>query len=276
MSETSHPDQSGIPEERPTLSTCAASAESVISPAAVQASATPENNPSHSEKDSVDRQLPAREKLLKKLTGTRSRIAYSLIGTVLTGAVATVLGGIALGWFSPGASDNTSATQEIVYQPWSNTQPNKIANGFHVVSQSRGKCLDRSGVTSRPDAYRCFEGDYVLDPCFPNPYYGSKIAACPFNGPSGVVLIHLTKRLSSPAFYGKTPPSPWLITLNDGRMCYAFSGAGAVSGGLLASYNCPHSTLFGSVRRTGKIWTIFEAQNDSPDMTLARIVTAYF
>lgn len=51
--------------------------------------------PAHTEKEQ------AKHKLLKRLTGTRMRRALtSGVGIVITGAIATILGGLVLGWFS--------------------------------------------------------------------------------------------------------------------------------------------------------------------------------
>ena len=42
----------------------------------------------------------------------------------------------------------------------------KIAPGVHVLRTAHGYCWEPSAVESRRYAWRCFKGNFILDPCF--------------------------------------------------------------------------------------------------------------
>src|SRR5580658_3794361 len=54
-------------------------------------------------------------------------------------------------------------TTVVVFQPWSK---GALMSGFIVSDRARGSCFTHSLSTDRPDAWRCFEGNDILDPCF--------------------------------------------------------------------------------------------------------------
>jgi hypothetical protein len=107
--------------------------------------------------------VPLHSKLLKRLTDRNMRRALlSGAGLVFTGALATIIGALAIAWFSaPGSPD---VTQQILFQPWNVNGAGNLSSDVGVVSREHGLCWIHSAVTGRPDAYSCAYGNLLLDP----------------------------------------------------------------------------------------------------------------
>jgi len=91
---------------------------------------------------------------------------------------------------------------------------------MNVVATARGSCWEGSIAVNRADAYRCFIGNEIHDPCFTR---GSGSVACPDipdndRGP----LILLTKPLPQNTTTGAT--TAWAMRLQSGARCRAGTG----------------------------------------------------
>jgi hypothetical protein len=224
-------------------------------------------------------------KMWKWLTGTPSRKALSALSAVLLAAISGVVGTVAGGVLGEGSNGTVDATQVIVYTPW--TPDGHLSAGIHVSASVTGSCTSSSTVAVRPDAYRCFAGRFIYDPCFaafqglPNP---ARIVVCPFPDPNKVTVVHLARSLGSGNPDGSqetaVSDSPtnivWLIVLANGTRCYRVSGANGSSSGMLDNYDCTGGdSLYNDPQRTSPVWKIFEQRIGTSDMRLASIARAY-
>jgi hypothetical protein len=131
--------------------------------------------------------------------------------------LAVRLGAIALalalaGALAGGASALPLATSLHIYSPFA---ADGIAAGVHVTKHGRGYCWEGSLADNRSDAWRCFLGNLILDPCFSTETGSSSFVLCADSPWSGVVRLTLTRRL--PRRYGNrggdpsTKP-PWAVS----------------------------------------------------------------
>jgi hypothetical protein len=132
------------------------------------------------------------------------------------------------------------------------------------VRSRSGYCFTGSLTINRRDAWRCFVGNYIYDPCFSSPN-ASGVVICPNLQVNGGISIQLTKAL--PRQYADVgAPSlrdqPWNIELTSGRHCAFASGASNVIQGVRLNYFCGstvHFGLWGFPNRRTQPWTILTA-----------------
>jgi hypothetical protein len=136
----------------------------------------------------------------------------------------------------------------------------KIAPRVHVVRRASGYCWETSGVESRRYAWRCFKGNYILDPCF-SPARRAHFVLCPTEPWSeDVVRLRLTRRLPRwrhSAYRKNLPVGLWTTT---GKRCVHSSGATSEIDGKPITYECHGGgVLVGLAHRATAMWTIWWA-----------------
>jgi hypothetical protein len=179
---------------------------------------------------------------------------------------------------STGAAPTTASTAQrtrvISFQPWHNGQ---VDSSLRVVSTTQGNCPDQSSATSRPDAYRCFAGNEVADPCFADTESaGSNQVAC-VGAPNEVMVVTLTSPLSPSAPDTATEDPPFLLILADGTACHASTGAGPdPRNGVDATMYCGSGETFvwGQPDSSADTWTV-RVGTDTGPLTTARVRTVY-
>ncbi len=130
----------------------------------------------------------------------------------------------------------------------------------HVRVES-GYCWENSNVTARRDAWRCFVGNFIYDPCFSSTFaYG--VVVCPTPWTDTGIEIRLTKPL--PKAFSHAAPSlkliPWALQTASGADCILSSGASNIVHGQRLNYSCGTNTgLWGFPRRASQPWTILSA-----------------
>jgi hypothetical protein len=167
-----------------------------------------------------------------------------------------------------GLANAQTGTSVTVYQAFT-------SQGFvrlHTHSRS-GDCPSGSEATPRRDAWRCFSGNLVLDPCFSSTH-DHGIVVCP-EAPwlKQAIEIHLTKPLVHK--YGNhSAPSqslqPWALELYDGRRCLFADGASNVVENQRLNYFCGSGSqegLWGSANRSSAPWTILSAPFQATKLT---------
>ncbi len=130
-------------------------------------------------------------------------------------------------------------------------------------SQS-GHCYAGSLTSNRDDAWRCFVGNYIHDPCFNSPQ-ARGVVVCPDAQVNRGIEIRLTRGL--PRRYANTGrPSlriePWALQLTNGHHCTFASGASNVIHGVRLNYFCGAGVnygLWGFPSRRSEPWTILIA-----------------
>jgi hypothetical protein len=273
-SEGEHSPEKRVSNETPAITPANGQRENKVN---APAGGTPHVPSGLSSVETSGEKVYSRPSLLNRLTGTRTRRALlSGVGVVITGALAAIIGGLALGWFS--GPETPDVTQQILFQPWS-TSGTGVLPDVHIASQHSGYCWIHSVVTSRPDAYRCVYESKLLDPCIANPNGGinANQVICTYPSPSSVTLISLTKALpTSSRWPPGAPPNPWLLILADGEQCFGVAEASTPTAGLGHSYECGTAVLYGTINRTGQLWKIYEQHNGDSSIILAPIAKAYF
>jgi len=222
-----------------------------------------------------------RQRLWKRLTGSPLRIGISTLGALLLAVVSGITGAWAPGLFSA----QRGPTQVIFFTPW--TVTDRLSSNVQVAAHDHGYCWTRSAVSPRPDAFRCFVGSTIYDPCFKSSgeYRPVTQVACAYPDPRHVTIIYLTRKLprdpmpSPPSGRDKYPPTyfAWLLVLANGEYCWRFDGEEPTPGDLELNYHCPetNSNLYGNPEHSGGTWTILYQTVNAPDMTLEPIVRAY-
>jgi hypothetical protein len=159
-------------------------------------------------------------------------------------------------------STATVATQRTTSHLFAPFNGGGVAAGVNVGKTAKGYCWTGSAADSRPDAWRCFLGNLILDPCFSNETGTSAFVACADSPWSRVTRLVLTKSLprgqANPDTNDSTSGAPWALELADGKRCERFTGATGAIGGLGISYGCTGGgVLAGEPHRQTTTWTIF-------------------
>lgn len=172
------------------------------------------------------------------------------------------------------------ATKIVVYSPF--TVRGVLAAGIRIVRTGSGYCWSGSNLSGRPDAWRCFRGNLIEDPCFSGSR-GSWVA-CPVGYPWQRQVLRLILTEPLPRRPGDSPPvdptkgDPWAVQLTNGKRCRLISGATGAVAGLRINYGCTNGgSLVGSPRRRSSLWTIFYlGRVDSNRMTTVAISVAWW
>ncbi len=135
---------------------------------------------------------------------------------------------------------------------------------FHVAARGRGYCWTASLATQTAHAYRCFEGNAILDPCFASASQ-AKSVACFISPWRPVTMLTLTRRLPQIAPPPPGPQLPWAILTGDGRHCVYMTGATAPVGGERINYGCTDgSYLVGDPNTSQPLWRIRSVKRFTP------------
>jgi hypothetical protein len=154
-----------------------------------------------------------------------------------------------------------------------------LAPTLEVTKRGRGYCWVGSIADGRTDAWRCFLGNSILDPCFSKGKLSKPFVVCPIAPWSrrATVLV-LTKPI--PLVEGnatsRSSTEPWGIVTANGKHCLAFTGATGVIGGRYVRYGCQEGgVLLGVPDRHTPVWTIFYAAKNSSLQFRVRITDAW-
>jgi len=174
------------------------------------------------------------------------------------------------------ASAATTTTKTHIYQAF--TSSGKPA--IKITKTVTGTCNGGSAAINRNDAWRCFAGNFVYDPCF-NSSKANGILVCPGN-PWSTSAVEL--KLKGKLTLGNTKkPStsgmPWAIETTTGLKCAIDTGATTVVQKQRLNYFCVKSKdgLWGSPSRKHEPWTIYIAPGTTTKLsTTVGIQTAWF
>jgi hypothetical protein len=177
----------------------------------------------------------------------------------------------------PAAAQTT--TKVIVVSPFS--EAGILARGLRIAKAQPGSCWTGSLVSGRSDAWRCFQGNFIHDPCFAPGYDAAWVACADYPWNRGLLRLNLTKPLPlSQGNRGSDDPTrgdPWGVQLANGNRCVFVNGATGFVAGMRINYFCTRGVLVGSPRRTSQPWTIFyRATNSTRELRPLPIATAWW
>lgn len=175
---------------------------------------------------------------------------------------------------APAATRTTVA----IFNPWTSSG---LRHGFTVSGTAKGSCWTHSLSTDRPDAWRCFEGNDIRDPCFAGPPHAAVVACAEGPFSTKVALLKLSKPLTD----GENPTTrmlqpkgePWGLRLTSGDTCVFVTGATDAVEGERLNYACAKTGwIIGAPDRSTATWTGRSVEWPKTHVTLARIATAVF
>jgi len=119
-----------------------------------------------------------------------------------------------------------TATQVITYTPAPPTG-----------EPQAGSCWTNSLAVWRADAWRCFVGNSIYDPCFA--VDGDVICGASPVTSTASFALELTEPLPTPSVPDDTTGHAWLVELSDGTVCEFATGATGGVDGERINYLCP-------------------------------------
>lgn len=171
-------------------------------------------------------------------------------------------------------------THLVIYSPFSIN--GGLAPGVKVTARASGYCWTGSLSDPRSDAWRCFRGNLIYDPCFSGSFV-TKWVACPLSAPFGahVLRLNLTKPLPFALADKTSDPTagdPTTVRLTTGVTCVFADGATGTLAGMRLNYVCAGGAwLVGDPRRNTPTWTIFYVPRlSSSQIRTVGIATAYW
>lgn len=190
---------------------------------------------------------------------------------------ATVLSLAAVVVAAAGASAATS-TKTHIYQAFKSSGKPAIKISKTVT----GTCNGGSAAINRNDAWRCFGGNFVYDPCFISTKTKG-ILVCPgnpWNGSAVELKVKGKLKFGDPK-KPSTSGMPWAIQTTTGLKCTIATGATTLVSKQRLNYFCLKSSegLWGSPSRNHQPWTIYIAPARASTKKLTQRVairTAWF
>ena len=202
---------------------------------------------------------------------TPSRATTAMISNRTRLAAALLIVGVVMALVSPTtatarpdrpavtATNATTATARttMVRRVTVLTKAGHLRQRYTVTRHGKGHCWTSSMVNGR--LYRCFKGNFVLDPCWK--LSGHRAVVC-LRAPwtRKVTRLRLTRKLPATDRFG---PALWGLRVGDGIgvNCEISQGAAGTVDGKGISYYCQHNwVLLGHPDRSTSPWTIATAK----------------
>jgi hypothetical protein len=210
--------------------------------------------------------------MLRRRVLTTLTILLTVVGTS-----ATLLMGA--GSAAPGARHAAAATHVVRVRPVDTT--GHLRPNYHVARRLKAHAHCALGSEATGNAYRCFAGNTILDPCWVQAGSSHSHVLCltaPWS--HAAIRLHVTKYDNSTM----VSPSrePWGIRLANGTRCALVQGASSVVHGRRLSYFCQNSktVLLGNPNRSKPVWRIHTGRSNKHGHVKATgrkaIETAYF
>jgi hypothetical protein len=209
-----------------------------------------------------------RRRVLTTLTILLTVVGTS--GTLLMGA----------GSAAPGPSArHAAATRVVRVRPVDST--GHLRSNYHVSRRLKANAHCVLGSEATGNAYRCFAGNSILDPCWVQAGSSHSHVLCltaPWS--HAAIRLHVTKYDNSSM--ASQSSEPWGIRLVSGIRCAFVQGASEVIHGRRLSYFCQNSktVLLGNPSRAKPVWRIHTGRSTTNGHVKATgrktIKTAFF
>jgi hypothetical protein len=129
------------------------------------------------------------------------------------------------------ASAGATVTKNRVFAPFDRSG----APAAGVAAHRSGSCFTTSITVAASDAYRCFAGNEILDPCFAGPASTHQLAC--YRDPWSRATVLRVRTLPSP-MHPLHITRPWAIMLAGGMHCVVTNGTTSVLRGIPMGYAC--------------------------------------
>lgn len=171
----------------------------------------------------------------------------------------------------------------------------ELSPTLEVTAEETGDCDHTSlDAAARPDAWRCYPGGGVLDPCFENPFGDvdqPAVLACS-SSPFATDIISFTTAAPLPRDTDKADgtdavplpddverpdPLPWALELANGERRVILSGATQVFAGMRVNYGCEgQGSVIGEVDESDTVWLVQYLAPDGVATELVEVRAAWF
>jgi hypothetical protein len=193
--------------------------------------------------------------MLRRRGLTTLTILLTVVGTS-----ATLLMGA--GSAAPGpTAGHAAATHVVRVRPVDST--GHLRSNYRVARRLKAHAHCVLGSEATGNAYRCFAGNSILDPCWVQAGSSRSHVLCltaPWS--HAAIRLHVTKGYDN-SVMTTTAREPWGIRLANGTRCAFVQGASSVVHGRRLSYFCQHSktVLLGNPNRSRPVWRIHTARS---------------
>jgi hypothetical protein len=174
----------------------------------------------------------------------------SLAGCALLTAIT------ACGSGSPAAASQRTESQrtETVYV--SPVTASGVATAGYRTTNHAGGANCEPGSEAIGQAYRCFAGNLVYDPCWAEKAAAPTVLCMPAPWSRTDARLTVSSALTAIPSEGGID-EPWGVQLRDGQRCALVQGAHNVFGGRPLDYYCsPGLSLLRGLRKAGGIWVL--------------------
>ncbi len=139
-----------------------------------------------------------------------------------------------------------------------------------------GYCWTGSNQVPDPNAYRCFEGNQILDPCFASPFSKHVTTVACGDPWTGVLVLRLTKPLPAVTSGADVyPEAGWLLQLANGSRCQLADGATGSVDGIRVAYECDSRAEAGALNWSGQPWRVEYIAKSAQKPSWESVVTAW-
>jgi chromate transporter len=191
--------------------------------------------------------------LIGALVMLLSKLKVPEIALIAAGAALGLLSAV---WPLPAHADTTK-TNVVIFSPWSHGQ---LRQGFTAAGKAKGSCFSNALTTNRLDAWRCFIGNDIYDPCFSGVADATVVACADDPFTRRVILLTLQKPLTvgenETTEMLQPKGEPWGLRLTNGESCTFATGATDVAQGMRMNYECKgNNFIVGFPNRSKPLWT---------------------
>jgi hypothetical protein len=138
-----------------------------------------------------------------------------------------------------------------------------------------GQCWTTSIAAPGADAYRCFQGNKILDPCFAPAGPGTPAELACLETPwSRALMLRVNGKLPAPST-GEVPARPWAIQLQDGLRCVASTGTVPAVAGVNLTYHCTDGGNAALAGTSGAMLAAKYAPADATALTTVTVTTVW-
>lgn len=198
-----------------------------------------------------------------------------ILGSLLLIAAALVLAGCAAQSKKaqqPVGATVPPGTATVTFRPY--TPQGKIA--ARVEHVARGECWTTSIAAPVPGAYRCFEGNKILDPCFAPAHVTTPLTLACLAAPwSPAVELRVVGALPKPAAPNPDGTRPWAFLLASGVRCVASTGTVPEVQNVNLAYSCTDGGNAALAAAPGPYLTADHAAPSAQTLQRVRVTTVW-